>query len=267
MRQTQSARPDLRLAEKTTCIGLPRKLSKRKLSVFLYPPPLYIKYLYSKELRKGEKEIGIVPYLASSDKVSIDIGANKGVYTYALLKCSAQVHAFEPNPKLFRVLESWSNGHAALHPVALSDSSGQAELLVPKSKRGYSNQGGSLSRVKVGDQPCGVVTVETIRLDDLGLTNVGFMKVDVEGFETQVLRGGERLLRQQRPNLLVEIEERHTKRPLEDMVAEICDYGYQCFALCIGTLTSFQHIDLNKHHRNANINRRDYIFNFIFLPS
>lgn len=242
----------------------PPESAEEKMKRLVVPPGLYIRYLFRKALLKGELEIRLVPFLARKDRVSLDIGANKGVYSYALLRHSAAVHGFEPNPKMFRILEGWARGRVILHPVALSDVSGTAEFLVPKTAHGYSNQGGSLSRIKVEGEPCGALSVETARLDDLGIANVGFMKIDVEGFECQVLAGARETLRRDRPNLLVEIEERHTKRPLAEMIAEICGYGYRCLALRAGTLTAFERLDLD-HGRMHPLD--GYIFNFVFLPA
>lgn len=242
---------------------------EEKLKQTLVPPGIYIRRLYRRECRKGEKEINLVPYLARKSKISLDIGANKGVYSYALLPHSAAVHAFEPNPKALEVLQRWGlrPGREALtiHALALGNASGEATLRVPRSGKGagYSNQGSTL-REDPGREH-GTVNVKTARLDDLKLENIGFMKIDVEGFEQQVLEGAKETLQRERPNLLVEIEEKHTKRKLEDEVAAVCAYGYDCFALVNGALTPFAAIDLEKHHR-APAMRADYVFNFIFLP-
>ncbi len=230
----------------------------------MVPPSLYIRYRYAKETRRGEKEIHLVPFLASKDRVSLDVGANKGVYAYAMLAHSAAVHAFEPNPKIFAILERWAQNRVHLHPVALSSRSGSADLLVPRTASGYSNQGASLSSIKVHGSHA-TVRVEAIRLDELDLPPIGFIKIDVEGFEREVLKGAAATLKRDRPNLLIEIEEAHTATPLPEMVAEVCAYGYQCLALRRGTLTVFEQIDIETHHRQPR-SREDYIFNFIFLP-
>ncbi len=243
----------------------PPETLKEKVKRYFVPPQIYIKYLYNKERRNGEKEIRLVPFLARNDRVSLDIGACKGVYSYALLQHSSRVYAFEPNPKLFNILKHWSNELVVLHEVALSNETGAANLLIPKGKVGYSNQGGSLSRVKVSGRH-NVVKVKAMRLDDLDIENVGFMKIDVEGFEAQVLEGAEKTLHRDRPNLLIEIEERHTKRPLPEMVDRVCAYGYDCFFLARGALTPFRLIDLERQHRKPAA-REDYVFNFIFLPA
>jgi FkbM family methyltransferase len=206
-----------------------------------------------------------LPQLADPRRVSLDIGANKGVYTFALLKCSAAVHAFEPNPKLFAMLSRWAQGRATLHPFALGERAGTMALNVPKSSRGggFSNQGGTLLPVKREFES---VPVDVKRLDDLALGDVGFIKLDVEGYEREVLRGGTALLRRCRPVLLVELEEKHTQRPLPDMVAEICGYGYACSVLRGGALRPFAELDVERQHRRP-ATRADYVFNFIFRPA
>jgi FkbM family methyltransferase len=228
------------------------------------PPTLYARYKYAKELRRGEREIRLVPFLADPRRIALDVGANKGVWTYALLQAGCRVHAFEPNPKMFGVLNRWAHDRAQLHPIALSDTTGEAVLMIPKRVNGYSNQGASLSPDTLGDEDFGSVTVETRRLDDCGIADVGFIKIDVEGFELQVLKGAAETLRRDRPNLIVEMEEKHTKRPLAEMIAEVCGYGYRCLALRGGVLTDFADLDLALCHDERR--RESYIFNFIFLP-
>ena len=242
----------------------PPESLEEKLKRLLVPGGLYIRYLAQKEQRRGEREIGLIPFLADPRRVSLDVGANKGVYTHALLPHSAAVHAFEPNPKLFRILSGWARGRATLHDLALGDTTGEADLLVPRYGGGYSNQGGSLSAVKVTGEH-GSLPVRTARLDDLDLGAIGFIKIDVEGFEMQVVAGAAETLRRDRPSLLIEIEERHTHRPLEESVADVCAHGYRCLALVGGVLTPFERIDLDRHHRRRE-RREDYVFNFIFLP-
>ena len=237
---------------------------EEKLKKLLIPPNLYIQYLYQKQMRRGEAEFRMLPFLADRSRASLDVGAHKGAYSYALLKYSQAVHAFEPNPKMFDVLSSWAHDRVILHPLALSNESGQADLLVPRRGHGYSNQGSSLSAVKVaGDH--GTVRVNTRRLDDCDIDNVGFIKIDVEGFEKEVLEGGRELIRRDRPNLLIEMEERHTKVPLIDMVAAVCGYGYRCMVLQGGSMVAFERLNIAKFHTSPQ-SRKSYVFNFMFLP-
>lgn len=242
----------------------PLSLEERFKRTFL-PPRWVLQYHIREEFRRGEAELRLVPFLANPKRVSIDIGANKGVWTEVLRPYSSKVVAFEPNPKLFDVLSRGLGANVEAHPVALSDQEGEGALLVPRGRRGYSNQGASLNPARVAGREYRALNVATCRLDDMITDDVGFMKVDVEGHELAVLRGGASLIRRCKPNLIVEIEEVHTGRRMEDMLAEVCDMGYDCFALRNGCLTALKFIDLEVNHRNP-AHRRDYIFNWIFLP-
>jgi FkbM family methyltransferase len=240
----------------------PETLEETAKRLFV-PGALYIRYLYRKELRRGEREITLIPQLADPARVALDIGANKGAYAFALLGHCRELHAFEPNPKLFRVLSRWAKGKAHLHPIALSDATGEAGLLVPRSAKGYSNQGASLSTIKVqGDH--GVVRVRTARLDDLDIRDVGFMKIDVEGAEMAVLDGARDTIARDRPVMMIELEAAHTGRPLPDLIADVESYGYRSTALIGSDLVPLAEIDLARHHDREN--RAEYLFNFIFFP-
>ena len=50
----------------------------------LVPGWLYMKYRVAKELRKGEPETRLLPFLVDRRRAALDIGANKGVYTHLL---------------------------------------------------------------------------------------------------------------------------------------------------------------------------------------
>ena len=197
--------------------------------------------------------------------MALDIGANKGVWSHALAPLVRRVHAFEPNPKIFPELKRALGGKVELHPIALSDRAGMAEFRLPRSRRGYSNQGGSISAVAVAGAH-GATHVPTARLDDLGIEDVGFIKSDVEGAEFQVLRGARETLRRDRPTLVVELEERHSKRPIEVMIGDIAALGYDAFALVDGALRRCETIDFDAHHRHP-ASRANYLYNFIFLAT
>ena len=50
------------------------------------------------------------------------------------------------------------------------------------------------------------------RLDDIKIKNdIGFIKIDVEGHEKNVIQGGLDTIKKNKPVLLIEIEEKHTK--------------------------------------------------------
>ena len=95
------------------------------------------------------------------------------------------------------------------------------------------------------------------RLDSLDLGDVGFIKIDVEGHETEVIDGASELIARCRPIMLVEIEEVHSGKPVRVVINEIERHGYRCFALFDGALTDARQVESTDD---------TYVFNWIFLP-
>jgi FkbM family methyltransferase len=236
---------------------------EERLKELLVPPWLYIRYKAQKELLKGEPEVKLLRFLVDPKRNAVDAGANKGAYTYFLARLARRVFAFEPNPKMFKILRRSMAKNVTASPAALSDRPGSAVLRIPRTRRGgYSNQGGSLSSAKISED-YGSVTVETKRLDDVDLGDVGFIKIDVEGFEQEVIDGAAATIRRCRPTMLIELEERYTKVPIETALRHILDLGYCGLFLDRGILRPLEEFDPVTQHRNAT---RGYVFNFIFLP-
>ena len=132
--------------------------------------------------------------------VLFDVGANFGDYTNAFLKQSknVEIHCFEPSQFAFRTLtEKISTKNVYHHKVALSDSSGTQTLfydfegsgLASLSKRDLSHTG-----IEFGSSE--MVNVDTL---DNWASKYGIipnlLKIDVEGFELQVLKGAEKTLK------------------------------------------------------------------------
>jgi FkbM family methyltransferase len=140
--------------------------------------------------------------------LAIDVGANVGYMTSLMVERtggSGRVVAVEPNPEVYPLLAHnvarWRAAPDApvieTHELALSDHDGTAMLKVPALFA--RNQGrASIDRREGGDgaDPWhATVGVALRRLDDLlGDCDVGLLKIDVEGHETKVLYGSERLL-------------------------------------------------------------------------
>ena len=140
-------------------------------------------------------------YLRPGD-VFLDIGANVGLYTIAAARIvgnAGQVHAFEPCSQTFSRLEEnvRLNGlrGVSCHRLALSDTNAEAQLSLAKDGFDAWN---SLGTPYMGE-PGGQETVQTVTLDSFiaerGLEGrVTAIKIDVEGWENQVLAGAEKLL-------------------------------------------------------------------------
>jgi FkbM family methyltransferase len=135
---------------------------------------------------------------------ALDIGANFGVVTLGMSQLVGErgiVHAFEPNPIICKSLElACLRSHitnVTLHRMALGASTAEMDLYVPE------DNWGAASLVRRIPRPSRVHRVKVERLDDvLGRQRLGridFMKLDVEGFEFEVLKGARQILQNQRP--------------------------------------------------------------------
>jgi FkbM family methyltransferase len=242
----------------------PPSTLEEKLRAALVPPRLRMHYLAVRERLRGEAELRLLPSLIDRRRIALDVGANKGVWAEVMRRYATHVHAFEPNPKIFRELQRSAHRDVTAYRLALSDRSGRFELHIPMGRRGYSNQGGTLNERKAGIS-YGSVPVETRRLDEMNLGDIGFIKIDVEGHEMAVLEGAETTLRRCRPTLVIEIEEKRGTEPIGETLEAVCARGYNAFAVAEGELKPVAEIDLARHHSQCT-RRADYVYNWVFKP-
>lgn len=238
---------------------------EERLKRSLIPPRWELARIVRRELKKGEAELRLVPFLAMPDRIALDIGANRGIWTHILSRHVPHVIAFEPNPKMFRVLERALPDNAEARAVALSDTQGVAQLEVPQRNGGWSNQHASLNPHRNEGLTIGKVAVEMCPLDTLDLPPVGFMKIDVEGHETAVINGARALIARDKPRLIIELEERHTGQPIREAVADIESLGYQALFLRHGALHRIDDFVPDRDHLGVE-DTPAYVNNFIFLP-
>ncbi|MEM7443030.1 MAG: FkbM family methyltransferase [Pseudomonadota bacterium] len=186
----------------------------------LLPSWAYLGHKIWRESRRREPELRHLQALVDPGRAALDIGANRGLFTWPLLKHCREVHAFEPNPPMARILHRrFSKAHRKglfhLHRIALSNRCGEAVLHVPiDSKGAVRHVDASLEEDQGEGASVHKVTVPAERLDDLDLPEVGFIKIDVEGHDLAVIEGGLNLIKRDRPTLLVEFFSGRTRKPL-----------------------------------------------------
>jgi FkbM family methyltransferase len=143
--------------------------------------------------------------------VAVDAGAHIGylsIHLAHIVTPTGHVYSFEPDPRAYatmvRSAEENRMPQVDPFPVALSARRGNMEFYL-SPQLGWSTAAGQshLSDLRA-------ITVETIPLDDLVesgkvLQPIRLVKLDVEGFEGEVLRGMRRILTRSRPILLVEV--------------------------------------------------------------
>lgn len=135
--------------------------------------------------------------LAAGDVV-LDIGANVGYLTRMIARRvgpSGVVHAFEPAPAALRLLEANTRDleHATCHGIALSNTHGTATFSV-RAKGDTSSIGAAAdARDRI------VVRVETIDRLFQDAPRIDFVKIDVEGYEWEVIDGAKSVLQRCKP--------------------------------------------------------------------
>jgi FkbM family methyltransferase len=160
-------------------------------------------------------------------EICLDIGANIGNHSIFFLRHFSRVYAFEPNPRALRLLylnvESLPN--ISVFPIGLSDS---------KRKIVLSEVPGNLGSARAIDSAgCNSQTVDVSPLD--AVTGIGadghvdFIKIDVEGHETSVIRGACELLRRDGPVLAIELLNKTLSEAEPPIIREIRGLGYKYF--------------------------------------
>jgi FkbM family methyltransferase len=173
---------------------------------------------YDKQTKK------VIRKVCTAASNCIDVGAYQGEILNLYLKYSPQGkhHAFEPLPEYYSFLNAKYGRTAKIHPVALSNEVGQRTFNYVMSNPSYS---GLLKRKYDRDREKDQeIVVETACLDDR-LPNdllIDFIKIDVEGAELLVLKGGEKSILRSKPVIVFE----HGKG-----AADVYGYGPEdCFS-------------------------------------
>ena len=148
--------------------------------------------------------------------VAVDVGANIGRHTLSLAQSvgsAGTVLAFEPNPKIYAILQSNialnQLNHSRAYDIALGDAKGIASLRVPKEGTAeYSNMG--LASISALDTPHDLVNVQVRSLDDViadtDIARLDVVKIDVQGYECKVLDGMRDILSKYSPAVVFEYE-------------------------------------------------------------
>jgi len=169
------------------------------------PNCIYYPQKIAREMRHGEPELGILRDLVPAGCTAIDVGANRGAYSYALAKLAGQVEAFEPNRDLARFVRRKLGRRVRVHEVALADREGTETFFIPQLAPGSEHHiAGNLGNV-YPSLPSTRFPVRVATLDSFAFENVGFIKIDVEGHELPVIKGAIHTIARWRPNLVVEL--------------------------------------------------------------
>lgn len=188
--------------------------------------------------------------------IVFDVGANDGGFVQgALLSLpEAEFHCFEPHPRTFqRLTDAVRNVRVRAHNLALGDKRGPAAFYE------YASEGSdTLINSMVPDAPFALhggfrhrpITVHCDTLESFcsehEIDRIDVLKIDVEGFELQVLWGAESVLRQKKVGFIY--LEYNDIAPLPNgtggALAPIAEYLAKFGYRCVATYTDFVLPDL-----------------------
>lgn len=128
-------------------------------------------------------------------RTCIDIGAHVGLWAMWLVGEFKFVHCFEPIALHADILpHNMPSDNYKIHRFALGDTVGAVKIEVPPGVTGNAH-------VVPGE---GTIPMRPLDDFDFETEQIDFIKIDVEGFELQVVKGAEQLLRKHRPFMVLE---------------------------------------------------------------
>ena len=204
----------------------------------------------------------------SPEDIVIDVGVNIGYYSlnFAKKACKGFVYGFEPNPKVYDFaknncsLNSFQN--IKLNNIGLGHCKGLFEMAQINDNLG-------MNRIVASGTKNNNFLIEVEKLDDYvsrhSVARVDVIKIDVEGFEMNVLLGAEQAIRKCKPSLFIEIDEGNLQMNNSSFTA-IKDWltskGY--IVLNALTLTILTNEDVTPHFDILAIpsEKKEYFFKF-----
>lgn len=146
----------------------------------------------------------------NTSPVLFDVGAHTGDYASTLLKSfkgQCTLHSFDPGKKAYQSLLTIKDKRFSCHNIGFSDKAGESELFVGDNASVWS----SLYEVNhhFGRYDIQLTQKEKVQLTtidlfcrDMNIQKINFLKIDVEGHELAVLKGAERMLKNNNIDLI-----------------------------------------------------------------
>jgi len=192
-----------------------------------------------------EREMSILRFILNRGDFVIDVGANSGIYSFYLsylVGSTGRVISFEPNEdncdELVRLSKTMRISNIYLFKTALGDSEGKTIFNIPKNQKGLLDDTRAyVSSLSLKNDYLIEKEVEVSTLDSVltkyfanDSVHIKFLKIDVEGYEYFMIKGGLNMLRKDKPIILCEIEEKwqnrygKTSNSLISLILSIANY-------------------------------------------
>jgi len=179
----------------------------KKLTIGWYVPDddQRVTFLLAKDTQMSrpkyeEKYREIIVRQLPNKRTFVDVGANVGIWSLPMFKYFKNVVPYEPSKQNIECLKLNIPPSIKIRELAVADFNGEADF----HQAGKNCGDGKL----VGDLPIpSSYKVPVVKLDDENLSNVDMVKIDTQGWELQVLKGMTGILKNQRPWVMIEINE------------------------------------------------------------
>ena len=212
-----------------------------------------------------DEEFSLLPILCDPQRISLDVGVLFGGYAREMLDHSQQVFMIEANPLQVAFLRrAFPDQSERIISSAAGASTGEIEIRVPSLMPGNATveSENHLDRHK----KLLSFTVPIRPLDELfPESEVGFIKIDVEGHENAVLSGAQRLIQRCRPKVILECIDDHKKGAVAKMRSFFQEMEYAVLFLSENALHDIAEYDAS-YIDPSKRNSKAFVNNFIAVP-
>ena len=184
----------------------------------------------------------------------MDIGANIGTTSlfFANLNSKARIFSFEPHPDTFKRAQENIRINKFKNVQLINIGLGEKKETLKLYEVNENNPGAN--RIISEEQNfkyklINVDMLETI-LDDHQITKVDFIKIDVEGFEYSVLKGGGKFIKEN-PVLFIELDDNNLKannKSAKELIQLLVTFGYKEFYRADNLIPITMQSDFNNCH-------------------
>lgn len=198
------------------------KISKTKHGLMVYlPNDMWIGQAFDWYGEAMEHEVELLCRLLKPDGVFLDAGAHFGAITIPLAKEASKVYAFEPQSRLYNMLTTNVSLNALSNVECFRAGLGNSNDTMYLDDIDYSVEAnfGDTQLKKDSAKP---VTMKTI--DEMNLSQLDLIKIDVEGMSVEVLEGAAETISRCMPNMYIEAM---PGDPVP-VAKKIESFGYQC---------------------------------------
>lgn len=202
--------------------------------------------LYIERLRHGQYQKTnwvFAQTLIDNWSRAIDVGSNNACNAIHYSERFAEVECFEPTPLAQQL---WTNtvrdnnvANCHLHKYGVGEESFQTEIFIHPKNGGHNHLSHWDKNPRARDSIRERVSVDVRTLDSFNFQDVGFIKIDVEGYEKFVLEGADQLIKRCRPTIQLEIVATQCRKfgyLAEDMIAWIQSWDYSVVSKHRGVL-------------------------------